>query len=104
MRNQMNLVLKRAGARENLSARFCVEQTDREPGASVKGSLGFLSGSHCRHIQPTMMVAQGWGLGVPCCVPEAGCSWRLMILLFVRRLALFPFMDVRMLASIALLR
>lgn len=31
MRNQLNLVLTRAGARGNLSARFCVEQT---------GSLG----------------------------------------------------------------
>lgn len=63
MRNQLNLVLKGARARENMFARFCVEQTDREPGAPVEGNLGLMSGSHCSHIQPTIMVAEGWGLG-----------------------------------------
>lgn len=63
MRNQLNLVLEGAGAGENMFARFCVEQTDREPGAPMEGSLGFMSGSHCSHKQPTIMAAEGWGLG-----------------------------------------
>lgn len=61
MRNQLSLAPKVAGARENTSARFYVEQTGGEPGAPVEVSLGPLSGSHCSHIQPMLTVAEGWG-------------------------------------------
>lgn len=50
-----------------MSARFCVEQTDREPRASMEGSLEFLSGSHWSHIQPTITVAEGSGSGSHAC-------------------------------------
>lgn len=61
MRNQLSLASTVAGARENTSARFCVEQTGGEPGAPVEVSLGPLPGSHCSHGQPMHTVAEGWG-------------------------------------------
>lgn len=70
MRNQLSLALRVAGARANMYARFCAEQTDGEPGAFMEVSPRSLSGSHCSHRQPMLTVAEGWGS----CVPEAGRS------------------------------